>query len=270
MRFFRSRAFAPPTASRSRCTSASSARSSCSPSSSRSRRALAAGGRPAHAAVDGHADVRRADRGPALGPHRLTAADVHRPRAAGGRDRLARRRSRRPTVALRRVRDPVRARRHRHGARVRPDRQRGAERRAPEEAGQASGATNAIREVGGTLGVAVLASVFAANGSYASPQAFTDGLTQRGLGRRRGARRRRADRPAGARQAARARRGSGRRAGRGRVVERAHLREDGVGRGLLLVARRRLDALVGERLAVVDADLRELQRASSCARARSR
>ena len=47
----------------------------------------------------------------------------------------------------------------------------------PEEAGQASGATNAIREVGGTLGVAVLASVFAANGSYASPEAFTDGMT---------------------------------------------------------------------------------------------
>jgi hypothetical protein len=46
----------------------------------------------------------------------------------------------------------------------------------PEEAGQASGATNAIREVGGGLGVAVLASVFAANGSFASPQAFTDGL----------------------------------------------------------------------------------------------
>ena len=47
----------------------------------------------------------------------------------------------------------------------------------PQEAGQASGATNAIREIGGTLGVAVLASVFAANGSYASPQAFTDGMT---------------------------------------------------------------------------------------------
>jgi EmrB/QacA subfamily drug resistance transporter len=47
----------------------------------------------------------------------------------------------------------------------------------PEEAGQASGATNAIREIGGTLGVAVLASVFAANGSYASPQLFTDGMT---------------------------------------------------------------------------------------------
>jgi MFS family permease len=47
----------------------------------------------------------------------------------------------------------------------------------PQEAGQASGATNAIREVGGTLGVAVLASVFAANGSYATPQLFTDGMT---------------------------------------------------------------------------------------------
>jgi EmrB/QacA subfamily drug resistance transporter len=47
----------------------------------------------------------------------------------------------------------------------------------PKEAGQASGATNAIREVGGVLGIAVLASVFSANGSYASPQAFTDGMT---------------------------------------------------------------------------------------------
>lgn len=46
----------------------------------------------------------------------------------------------------------------------------------PQEAGQASGATNAIREVGGVFGVAVLASVFAANGSYLSPQAFSDGV----------------------------------------------------------------------------------------------
>ncbi len=45
-----------------------------------------------------------------------------------------------------------------------------------QEVGQASGATNAIREVGGVLGVAVLASVFAANGSYLSPQAFTAGV----------------------------------------------------------------------------------------------
>ena len=47
----------------------------------------------------------------------------------------------------------------------------------PEEAGQASGATNAIREVGGVLGIAVLATVFASNGSYESPQAYTDGMT---------------------------------------------------------------------------------------------
>jgi nitrate/nitrite transporter NarK len=47
----------------------------------------------------------------------------------------------------------------------------------PQEAGKVSGATNAIRELGGVLGVAVLAAVFSANGSYQSPAAFTDGLT---------------------------------------------------------------------------------------------
>ncbi len=45
-----------------------------------------------------------------------------------------------------------------------------------EQAGQASGANNAIREVGGVLGVAVLASVFTGAGSYTSPQAFVNGL----------------------------------------------------------------------------------------------
>jgi len=44
------------------------------------------------------------------------------------------------------------------------------------ETGKASGATNAIREMGGVMGVAVLSSVFAANGSFISPQAFTDGV----------------------------------------------------------------------------------------------
>jgi EmrB/QacA subfamily drug resistance transporter len=43
-------------------------------------------------------------------------------------------------------------------------------------AGKASGATNAIRETGGVFGVAILATVFASHGSYASPDAFTDGL----------------------------------------------------------------------------------------------
>jgi hypothetical protein len=45
-----------------------------------------------------------------------------------------------------------------------------------EQAGQASGATNAIRELGGVLGIAVLATVFTSHGSYGSPQAFVDGL----------------------------------------------------------------------------------------------
>jgi len=46
----------------------------------------------------------------------------------------------------------------------------------PIEEGQASGATNTIREIGGVFGVAVLASVFSANGSYQSPATFVDGL----------------------------------------------------------------------------------------------
>jgi EmrB/QacA subfamily drug resistance transporter len=45
-----------------------------------------------------------------------------------------------------------------------------------DQAGQASGATNAIRELGGVLGIAVLATVFTSHGSYSSPQSFVDGM----------------------------------------------------------------------------------------------
>jgi hypothetical protein len=45
-----------------------------------------------------------------------------------------------------------------------------------EQTGQASGANNAIRELGGVLGVAVLASIFTGSGGYSSPQAFVNGL----------------------------------------------------------------------------------------------
>jgi EmrB/QacA subfamily drug resistance transporter len=45
-----------------------------------------------------------------------------------------------------------------------------------EEEGQASGAANAIRELGGVFGVAVLASIFAQYGGYLSAQDFVDGL----------------------------------------------------------------------------------------------
>jgi EmrB/QacA subfamily drug resistance transporter len=45
------------------------------------------------------------------------------------------------------------------------------------EEGQASGANNAIRELGGVFGVAVLASIFASYGGYGSGTSFAAGLT---------------------------------------------------------------------------------------------
>jgi EmrB/QacA subfamily drug resistance transporter len=47
----------------------------------------------------------------------------------------------------------------------------------PEEEGQASGAQNAIRELGGVFGVAVLASVWSRYGSYGTGASFVDGMT---------------------------------------------------------------------------------------------
>jgi EmrB/QacA subfamily drug resistance transporter len=46
----------------------------------------------------------------------------------------------------------------------------------PVEEGKASGANNAIREVGGVFGVAVLASLFTRYGGYESAETFNDGL----------------------------------------------------------------------------------------------
>ena len=46
-----------------------------------------------------------------------------------------------------------------------------------DQAGKASGATNAIRELGGVLGIAVLATVFTSHGGYESAAAFVSGLT---------------------------------------------------------------------------------------------
>jgi EmrB/QacA subfamily drug resistance transporter len=47
----------------------------------------------------------------------------------------------------------------------------------PEHEGKASGATNAIRELGGVFGVAVLASIFARAGGYQSAETFVHGTT---------------------------------------------------------------------------------------------
>jgi EmrB/QacA subfamily drug resistance transporter len=46
----------------------------------------------------------------------------------------------------------------------------------PQEEGQASGANNAVRELGGVFGVAVLAAVFAHVGGYGTGQSFVDGM----------------------------------------------------------------------------------------------
>ncbi|MFD9393541.1 DHA2 family efflux MFS transporter permease subunit [Streptomyces sp. NPDC060000] len=46
-----------------------------------------------------------------------------------------------------------------------------------EEQGIASGSNNALREVGGALGVATVSAVFSAQGGYASARQFVDGLT---------------------------------------------------------------------------------------------
>jgi EmrB/QacA subfamily drug resistance transporter len=46
-----------------------------------------------------------------------------------------------------------------------------------EEQGQASGANNAIRELGGVLGVAVLASIFAQEGGYRTGHTFVHGMS---------------------------------------------------------------------------------------------
>jgi MFS family permease len=48
---------------------------------------------------------------------------------------------------------------------------------APEHEGKASGANNAIRELGGVFGVAVLAAVFAHEGGYRSTATFTHGTS---------------------------------------------------------------------------------------------
>src|SRR5581483_4284051 len=47
----------------------------------------------------------------------------------------------------------------------------------PQEEGQASGANNAIRELGGVFGVAVLASIFAHYGGYRTGTTYVHGMS---------------------------------------------------------------------------------------------
>ena len=137
---------------------------------------LPASGRSSHAALDGHAHTGRPSGRTSLRSHREPAASRFRNGSHGRRsgldscDRVAHR-------LLMWTSSP-------------PSPSRGigmslffapvanvvlsAVRR--DEEGKASGVNNTVREVGGVFGVAVLASVFAAVGGYASPSTFTDGL----------------------------------------------------------------------------------------------
>ena len=47
---------------------------------------------------------------------------------------------------------------------------------AQAEVGKAAGANSMLRELGGVFGIAILVAVFAGAGSYASPEAFSDGF----------------------------------------------------------------------------------------------
>ena len=125
--------------------------------------------RPAHARVDRGDDVRRAGRRHDVGPDRRPAADGARARAAGDRARVAGgdRDADRPVLAPRR---PVHHRGHRHGPLLRAGRERRPLGGGPEEEGQASGANNALREIGGVFGIAVLAAIFANQGGYVTAE----------------------------------------------------------------------------------------------------
>jgi len=47
---------------------------------------------------------------------------------------------------------------------------------SPQQMGKAAGTFNTVRQIGGTLGIAILAAVFAAHGDVTSPDSFTDGF----------------------------------------------------------------------------------------------
>ena len=148
------------TSRRCSCSSGCSARSSCSPSSSRRCRATRRSRlRPADPAVDGDADLRRPDRRRALRPDRRAAADGPRARAAGGRARLDGR-DRLGDAPYADFVVPFVISGIGMALFFAPVANVVLSAVQPEEEGQASGANNAIRELGGVFGVAVLASVF--------------------------------------------------------------------------------------------------------------
>ena len=120
----------------------------------------------AHPAVDGDADLRRPDRGRAVRPDRRPAADgrpgsrCRRSGSAGSR------RSATPTAPYCELVAPFILSGVGMALFFAPVANVVLSSVRPEEEGKASGANNAIRELGGVFGVAVLASIFAHYGGY--------------------------------------------------------------------------------------------------------
>ena len=163
------------TSPRCSCSSGCSARSSCSRSSSRPCRATRRSAQ-ACACCRGRRCRCSSRRSPARSPT-ASAARAHgrRPRAAGDRARLAGAVVT-PTTPYVELVGPFILSGVGMGLFFAPVANviLGSVRRREE--GQASGANNAIRELGGVFGVAVLASIFASYGGYGSGQSFVDGM----------------------------------------------------------------------------------------------
>ena len=116
-------------------------------------------------------------RGHPVRPHRRPAADGGRARAAGGRARLDGRDRRRRPSRTRASWSRSSSRASAWASSSRRSRTSCSRRCGWQEQGQASGANNALRELGGVFGIAVLAAIFANQGGYVTPQHFIDGLT---------------------------------------------------------------------------------------------
>ncbi len=135
---------------------------------------VAARGRPANTAVDGHAPTGRPHRRASIRPDRRTPTDGHRSRPSVRRSGMVGRRAQ-PRRHIRHPLRPVRYLRGRNVVVLRARVQHDPRSVPASQEGVASGANNAVRELGGVIGIAILASVFASRGSYASPAAFVAG-----------------------------------------------------------------------------------------------
>ena len=138
-------------------------------------RLLAHRGGPADAALDRHADARRADRRLPLRPDRRPPGRRHGPLPPGRGPRLLRLvvaadasyAAQLPALIISGIGMALY---------FAPASNLVMSSVRPQEQGIASGANNALREVGGALGIAVMASIFSAQGGYETAQSFVDGL----------------------------------------------------------------------------------------------